>query len=466
MKRFLTNILMVCFACVISIFITNPVYADGEVLTLDFKQSASGEGWYYDVNTNVLTLDGYTLTMPEDEFAEISLENFPEGFTVHLADGSVNTVTYFSAYGENENDIMKITGNGTLHYTGGTFSDLQLESGNIIMDGCFYGCKLIINGGNAKINRLKAISYLEINGGDVIIPEIDAYSMKITGGNVRANEFHNCNGTSFEVGDYSVTGGSLRIDITEPAGWNGIVYYNSYDDGTDMSDEIKASLDEMGTMSDGNGNPVFWKVEPSDEEVWAFESTFVDCDGNPATTILIQPKSYKFLDLVTDAYYVNPVIWAVGNGITSGTSDYAFDPDENCTRGQVATFLWRSEKSPEPTSQENPFVDVASSDYFYKPVLWAVENKITSGATSTAFDPNASCTRGQAVTFLWRCAGKPKAENPNNPFTDVTEDYYYYDAVQWAVEEGITSGTSATTFSPEDTCTRGQIVTFLYRYCN
>ncbi|MBQ3054724.1 MAG: S-layer homology domain-containing protein [Oscillospiraceae bacterium] len=179
-----------------------------------------------------------------------------------------------------------------------------------------------------------------------------------------------------------------------------------------------------------------------------------------------QPEqTVAFTDVDASAYYYRPVLWAVEQGITSGTSATTFSPNQNCNRGQVVTFLWRMVGSPEPAAITNPFVDVAQSMYYCKPVLWAYGSKITGGTSATMFSPNLACTRGQVVTFLWRTAGQPKVE-VNNPFTDVDAGAYYADAVLWAVEQGITSGTSATTFSPDATCTRGQVVTFLYRFIN
>ena len=171
----------------------------------------------------------------------------------------------------------------------------------------------------------------------------------------------------------------------------------------------------------------------------------------------------NFNDVKAGAYYADAVAWAVANGITSGTSSTTFSPDEGCTRGQVVTFLWRAAGSPEPTGAKNPFRDVKESDYFYKAVMWAVENGVTSGTSSTTFSPNNVCTRGQIVTFQWRANGQPKPKGSANPFKDVKADDYFYSAVLWAVENNVTAGTSKTTFSPNDTCTRGQVVTFLFR---
>ena len=127
------------------------------------------------------------------------------------------------------------------------------------------------------------------------------------------------------------------------------------------------------------------------------------------------------------------------------------------------TFLWRAAGTPEPNWTNSPFTDVKPSHYYFKAVLWAAENGITNGTTETTFSPNETCTRGQIVTFLWRFEGEPEPQPSTNPFTDVKEKHYFYKPVMWAVETGVTKGTSATSFSPNETCTRVQIVTFLYR---
>ena len=176
-----------------------------------------------------------------------------------------------------------------------------------------------------------------------------------------------------------------------------------------------------------------------------------------------EPPRNPFVDVPSYAYYTAPVLWAVDHAITAGTDKTHFSPNDTCTRTQVVTFLWRAAGNPEPKTGNNPFQDVKPSDYFYKPVLWAVENKITAGTGTTTFSPNDGCTRGQVVTFLWRSAGNPAPGSSKNPFTDVKSDAYFYTPVLWAVEHKITAGTSDTTFSPNDTCTRAQIVTFLYR---
>ena len=171
----------------------------------------------------------------------------------------------------------------------------------------------------------------------------------------------------------------------------------------------------------------------------------------------------SFTDVKSGDYFYQPVVWAVENDITSGTSTTTFSPSQACTRAQAMTFLWKAAGKPEPTSVSNPFRDVMPDAYYYKAVLWAVENGITSGTSTTTFSPEQSCTRGQIMTFLYKAAGSPSVSG-SNPFRDVKNSDYFYNPVLWAVKNNITSGTSATTFSPNQSCTRAQIVTFLYKH--
>ena len=177
----------------------------------------------------------------------------------------------------------------------------------------------------------------------------------------------------------------------------------------------------------------------------------------------IPQLTFRFTDVKSTDWFCDPVIWAVENNITTGTSDTTFSPNASCTRGQIVTFLWRASGSPEPAGAGNPFRDVKASAYYYDAVLWAVEKGITTGTSATTFSPNDACTRKQIVTFLWRAQGNPKPTSAKNPFNDVESSDYFYDAVLWAVENSVTTGTSSTAFSPNAACTRGQCVTFLWR---
>ena len=174
------------------------------------------------------------------------------------------------------------------------------------------------------------------------------------------------------------------------------------------------------------------------------------------------PQTGVFVDVATGSYYEDAVDWAVENGITKGTDDTHFSPDGICTRAQAVTFLWRTAGSPASKTSTMPFTDVPVGSYYYDAVLWAVENGITKGTSDTTFSPNMTCTRAQIVAFLWRSEKSPAAGTAN-PFADVKSTAYYADAVLWAVKENITKGTTNTTFSPNADCTRAQIVTFLWR---
>ena len=184
------------------------------------------------------------------------------------------------------------------------------------------------------------------------------------------------------------------------------------------------------------------------------EVIFMKANGNPQTGV--------FVDVATGSYYEDAVDWAVENGITKGTDNTHFSPDGICTRAQAATFLWRAAGSPKPETRTMPFTDVPAGSYYYDAVLWAVENGITKGTSNTTFSPNMTCSRAQIVTFLWRSEKSPAAGTANL-FVDVKSTVYYADAVLWAVKEDITNGTTNTTFSPDADCTRAQIVTFLWR---
>ena len=196
-------------------------------------------------------------------------------------------------------------------------------------------------------------------------------------------------------------------------------------------------------------------------QVGATNVTVKSGDGSVDLTCTVQ---VLFSDVSNpDDYYFNPVYWAKANGVTSGTSPTTFSPTRECTRGQIVTFLWNAAGRPEPTDLNNPFEDVTDSDYYYKPVLWAKEHGVTAGTSATTFSPGKACTRGQIVTFLWKALGSAELNDGRNPFGDIKETDYFYKPVLWAKENSITSGTSATTFSPGKACTRALAMTFIYK---
>ncbi len=195
---------------------------------------------------------------------------------------------------------------------------------------------------------------------------------------------------------------------------------------------------------------------------FGFVSLFLGIIPTPDPGFDPTPNLPSFTDVKNSDYFYNAVQWAVEKEITSGTDKTHFSPNASCTRAQAVTFLWRAAGEPEPQGTAAGFTDVKAGAYYEKAVQWAVEQGITAGTGVGKFSPEVPCTRAQIVTFLWRKEGTPEAAGA--AFGDVQPGAYYETAVKWAVEQGITAGTSATTFSPESRCTRAQIVSFLYRY--
>ncbi len=219
-------------------------------------------------------------------------------------------------------------------------------------------------------------------------------------------------------------------------------------------------LDEL-TITDAKNKDL--KVTKRSETTYTFymADSKVTVDASFIGDGAAEKPDARFDDVSANAYYADAVEWAVSKGITSGTSANTFSPDASCTRAQMVTFLWRANSSPK-ADRANPFTDVSAEAYYYDAVLWAVEQGITSGTSATTFSPDATVNRGQTVTFLWRANGSPVVDYAMS-FTDVDANAYYAGAVRWAVSEGITSGTSGNSFSPNADCTRAQIVTFLYQ---
>lgn len=243
-----------------------------------------------------------------------------------------------------------------------------------------------------------------------------------------------------------------------------------YPEWSDRYDAVLRSYISYATPATGTKYKETWSGNFS----WNLDGTgLTDPDGYAdmsAAEILAdlfgdaetQPSQKGFNDVKPGDYFYDAVNWAVEKGITTGTSATTFSPNASCTRAQIVTFLWRASGSPEPKTASNPFTDVAANAYYCKAVLWAVENGITTGTSATTFSPDAPCTRAQGVTFLWRANGS-KAASAAASFTDVASDAYYAPAVAWAAEQNVTGGVGNGRFSPDTTCTRAQIVSMLYR---
>ena len=269
---------------------------------------------------------------------------------------------------------------------------------------------------------------------------------------------------AYTAPSHSSSGGSSsssrRYDVSAPSVKHGDVTVSpkNASKGDTVTITVKPDsgyeLDTL-TVKDASGS----KIKVKDKGNGKFTFTM------PASKVTVSAEfaeieTLNFADVSTDAYYYEAVKWAAKKGITGGTGDGTFNPNGSCTRAHIVTFLWRAAGSPEPKSTVS-FADVPADSYYAKAVAWAVENGITLGTGDGTFSPNATCTRAQSVTFLYRALGT--APTTVNGFTDVTADAFYADAVAWAVESGVTNGTSASTFSPNNGCTRAQIVTFLYR---
>ena len=258
-------------------------------------------------------------------------------------------------------------------------------------------------------------------------------------------------------------------------GWGGVFENIPYrpKDFTDRTITIGPAVTEIGArafygwtvVSDDpsmtGGTATIRGYDGTCAEKWAKENDFSFESLGPAPEAS-STWTNPFSDVLEEDYFFDPVKWAVQNQVTNGTDETHFSPDNDCTRAQMVTFLWRAKGCPEPTTINNPFIDLENDSYYEKAVLWAVEQGITKGTSDITFSPSTTVTRGQTVTFLWRMEGN-ESVSVDNPFDDVVEGQYYTDAVLWAVKNQITTGKSENAFAPDDPCTRGQIVTFLYR---
>lgn len=337
-----------------------------------------------------------------------------------------------------------------------TFQDGYLVSGTLNVQ-----VSLVVSGGNSlpvqyilPENSSYSVSTPSNQTGNVDL-HVGQYYIKVESGGFKNLEV----ASSGKVRLSSDRAAKQEISVTSDTlgkKWNNMMVK-----GTDTGFSLSAENEGLTIASDNNvsvdvyGKNVFTDMQSQHENVSATPSG--------VTVKSSALKNAQFTDVPADAYYYDAVLWASEHDITAGTTATTFSPNQACTRAQAVTFLWRTAGSPEPASNNNPFSDVPSDQYYYKAVMWAVENGITAGTSAVTFSPNDTCTRGQIVTFLYRSAGTP-AIAELSPFADVPADAYYKAAVSWAAQNKITAGTTATTFSPNQSCTRAQIVTFLYRY--
>lgn len=387
-----------------------------------FDEPSSGDGWNYDGNYT-MTLSGIQSTYGKSEYGIIydwiQLDNPKNNFSFVVKDGTENKV-----------------GNIEIIYGGTTIRDSQRKE--------------VTFSGTGTLN-CKNVHLDKVNFSDVTLKVEEYFScwgLYMDSGAISASGFSMGHVESSFKNLYSLTGGRIELKGTKTS-----EYYNGVIRIDGLEEDLLRNF--LSYFKDENGNPL--EIEMNENTVYGGYYCFVKDSGTGehATYAVwegAQTSDIAFADVTADAYYAAPVVWAVEKAITVGTSDTEFSPEETCTRAQIITFLWRAAGSPEPQSP-GVFSDVADDAYYAKAATWAAENGMVSGDT---FAPEEPCTRQMAVEFMWKHAGSPDASPAN--FSDVSSD-----AVDWALSNGVTSGTSDTTFSPKEICTRAQIVTFLYR---
>ena len=404
------------------------IYSTADITVNDaVLNSTTSEGVVIE-GKNSVTLNNVTLTDSNikhngksDTYKTIFLYQSMSG------DASVGT-SHFTARDS------AITGkNGDLFFVTNTSAVIDLENNTLVNEDADGGLLRIQAGAWGTSGKNGGTVILNLTdqkaAGDITVDSISTLAMSLSEGSVYTGAV-NTEGTAQELdltlsadSVWVLTGDSVLTGLANADGTNSNIYLNGH------------TLTVNGRAVTGNSG------------------SYAPAEGNSSTA---------FRDVSSTAYYYGAVIWAIQQGITAGTGALTFSPDQPCTRAQAVTFLWRAAGEPE-VSGSHSFTDVKTGSYYEKAVIWAAQNGITSGTTATTFSPNDNCTRAQIVTFLWRAAGEPEVSG-SHPFTDVKTSAYYEKPVVWAVAKGVTSGTTTTTFSPTDTCTRSQIVTFLYRH--
>ena len=454
--------------------------AENQTLTLDITPQ------YRIVASTAATADGIKLSGDSknaqvvQDYQKLTI-TAPTVVTMELPTG-------FVADGVDKLSIKHIKGNGTVEYytgivteTSGTktltfttngFSPFVISSAVASIDGVMYPtlAEAVANVDSGKTIKLEADCAEAVTVSRTVKFTLDKSSHVFTG-SIKAGSYTTVTATDTEPVEYTFTysrpsSGSSSYDptysVTVDKTENGSVTVSpkSASKGSTVTITVKPDSGyvlETLTVTDKNGNELTLKDKGNGKYTFTMPAGKVEVK---ATFMEDNSVLNFFYDVPNGAYFCEAVKWAVDKGITNGLSDTMFGPYESCTRAQIVTFLWRAAGSPEPKAASS-FTDVPANAYYAKAVAWAVENGITNGMTATMFAPDATCTRGQSVTFLYR-ALKGTASGSAN-FTDVKSDAFYADAINWAVANNVTNGTSNTTFSPNADCTRAEIVTFLYR---
>ena len=404
----------------------------------------------------------------------------PTVVTMELPTGFANANDKLSIKHTKDNGTVeyytgKVTADGGklyLTFTTNGFSPFVISSAVASIDGVMYPtlAEAVANVDSGKTIKLETDCAEAVTVSRTVKFTLDKSSHVFTG-SIKAGSYTTVTATDTEPVEYTFTysrpsSGSSSYDptysVTVDKTENGSVTVSpkSASKGSTVTITVKPDSGyvlETLTVTDKNGNELTLKDKGDGKYTFTMPAGKVEVK---ATFMEDNSVLNFFYDVPNGAYFCEAVKWAVDKGITNGLSDTMFGPYESCTRAQIVTFLWRAAGSPEPKAASS-FTDVPANAYYAKAVAWAVENGITNGMTATMFAPDATCTRGQSVTFLYR-ALKGTASGSAN-FTDVKSDAFYADAINWAVANNVTNGTSNTTFSPNADCTRAEIVTFLYR---
>ncbi len=417
--------------------------------------------------------DWYEVTFTAGEGATVTVYTTQDVTSTGTVDSSD---TYYAR--NSDTGLKDITGDGQINFTV-TLEDGYSVSG-VTAEGDYSNVKTV----DTNTYRVTKID------SDVTITVETVYDYDCdTYGHIYENGYCNVCGeedpdadwyeVSFELGD----GASVTVYTTQDVTSTGTVdssdtYYARNSD-TGLKDitgdgqiNFVISLEDGYTLSSVTADDNYKNVKEVDTNVYRVTKITGDVVITVATKVSgtedddDDTTDVTFTDVAEGSWYYDAVYWAVGEDITKGMTETTFEPDTECTRAMIVTFLYRAAGSPSVDGIENPFTDVSESAWYYDAVLWAVENGITKGMTDTTFEPGTVCTRAQTVAFLMRYTNGSASSDSDNPFTDVKSSAWYYDAVMWAVENDITNGMTATTFVPNGNCTRGQIVTFLYRAVN
>lgn len=488
MKR-ANKILFLCMVILVLCTLAMPVSAADSIFLPEQNSNISGDGWNWDAETKTLTLNNISITGSKEE----PVIAVPDGTTVVLADGTVNTIT---AYGKGQMSAallcygsLTIKGDGKLNTSNGFFgvfanSGITIDSSTINIEECEYGIyannEIVINDSNVVVNGLQygihsnqysieiANSEITATGGEHAIyskrGEVEITDSKV---NASGGDTGICGEVMVNISGSQIVAAATE-ESTLSVGIFGGAQVRMSDSNVMASGKTEAMMADDDIMLkdvEVQNGAVTAKRSNYVGTIELAEIIFTDKNGNALKEVTITAKKDNpFTDIISDDYFYDAVLWALDKGVTTGLTETTFGPQATCTRAQAVTFLWRAMGSPEPASTENPFTDVAASDYFYKPVLWAVEQGITNGTSATTFSPNDTVTRGHTITFLYRAMGKPVAEG-NLSFGDVPADVYYYDPVLWATNNGV-APTSGNKFYPTSDCPRAQIVYFIYNALN